>query len=355
MSFQKVNIENLRNLSEVEFTPEKGINFIVGKNGSGKTTLLEAVYLLARGRSFRDIKLSRSIARGKESLRIFGKGIQQQRTLGIGISVNRSGLEIRLNGIRVRRLSDLAREFPLQLITPRSHEIMEKGAHNRRRFVEWGVFHVEPSYQQFSSRYQKALSQRNAALKQNARLADAWTEALVTNGTVINQLREQYVRLFKENLTSYLESLIGQKRVELHWRQGWSQQRSLQQSLEDGLESDLKRGFTQAGPHRADLQVTIENEPVHRWASRGQQKLVIVSMFLAQAMLIRQQTDRDPILLLDDVGAELDETNRNRVFQKIRSEGCQTLVTATDMDLANKTGYEGLFHVEHGEIHQQHV
>ena len=350
MTLKTVRIRNIRNIAEAELSPGPGINIIAGPNGSGKTSLLEAIFILGRGRSFRDNKARSIITKGAESLEVFGISEHDAISARLGIRKSKSDTLARLNGEKIRKLSILARELPLYVITPRSHEILESGSAHRRRFIEWGVFHVEHGYQSISMRYQRALAQRNAALKHQAGDHALWDRELDGLADVINGYRQSYLKALIEYFRVDLQALLPSVDVSIAWHKGWDSESGLIEALEKNRSSDLRRGFTQVGPHRADFSVQLEGTPAKNWASRGQQKLIITALFLAQARLIRDRIGRYPVLLIDDLAAELDTQRRELLLDRMTENGGQVFVTSTDAGIFCDVPNSDMFHVEHGVL-----
>lgn len=350
MPLQIIRLTNVRNIAEGEITPASGINIVVGPNGSGKTSLLEAVFILGRGRSFRETRIRSIIKKGTEYLEVFGIVNDHGPGTKIGIRKSNQDTIVKINFQRVQKLSTLARELPLHVITPRSHEILESGSDHRRRFIDWGVFHVEHQYQRLSSRYYRVLSQRNAALKTQPENHALWDRELDSLSIEINRLRETHLRdltrYFKEDIGALLETMA----VEFEWKRGWDRNLTLMEALQRNRSSDLKRGFTQQGPHRADFSVRLDGMPARRWASRGQQKLIIMALFLAQVRLIRNEVGRNPILLIDDLAAELDRRHRDKLMMRIEHNANQVFITTTDLGLFSDNTQKKVFHVEHGVL-----
>ncbi len=358
MSLEHFHIRNIRNLAEIQMAPAAGINLIVGPNGSGKTSLLEAIYILGRGRSFRESRSGAVIRRGEEWYEVAGRLRASEQGRQTQIGIRRSGKEIlvKMNGIKVRKLSVLARELPIHVITPRSHELLEAGSGVRRRFVEWGVFHVEHPYQDLSIRYQRVLAQRNAALKGEGEVHAYWDRELIDLSESLDAYRRRYVEELSDYLKDEMRTLLADMEIDLEWRRGWSGERSLEQVLQEMKLSDIKRGYTQAGAHRADLVVRVEGEHSRHWASRGQQKLIICGLFLAQSRLIADRTGRQPLILVDDLAAELDDEHRQRMLERLSTSRSQVFLTTTHSGAFGRDFRpEAMFHVEHGAITAESV
>jgi len=347
MSLEFIRINNLRNIAEAELKPSPRLNLVWGSNGSGKTSLLEAIYLLGRGRSFRESRLKSVIRKNEHSLEVFGYTSNKQK---IGIRKSKSGTEVRINGQPVKKLSILARNFPVLVITPKSHEILERGSEYRRRFLEWGVFHVEPNYQRTSYEYRRILAQRNASLKNKSITARAWDKQLVEHANRLNRFRSDYLQEISTHIDNLARELLGGKKIEIAWKRGWPNGTDLSELLVQSLDSDSKRGFTYYGAQRADMLISVEEESVSSWASRGLQKLIVTILFIAQAEMIRRQTGVVPILLMDDPYAELDNESKSKLMGMLVGLHNQTFITTTDKELYSKRSLGASFHVEHGVI-----
>lgn len=350
MALESISIRNLRNLVEIHLRPQQGINLIVGTNGSGKTSLLEAIYILGRGRSFRESKSRAVIMKGKPWYEVTGQLEDNGISTRIGIRRSAREITVRMNGTSVRKLSTLAKQLPIHIITPRSHELLEAGAGVRRRFIEWGVFHVEHGYQRLSSRYHRALTQRNAALKNQQDIHALWDEEIIELAGSIDRIRRGYVEELSRYLEEEMQHLLDGQQVRLEWRRGWDAEQDLGESLDRNRSADLSRGFTHAGPHRADLVVRLEGELSRQWASRGQQKLIVCGLFLAQTRLIRERTGKRPVILMDDLAAELDREHRERMLDRLRVNDSQVFITATDAGIFSNRVSDAMFHVEHGAM-----
>ncbi len=351
MSLKLLRCRNLRTFAEVEFEPCQGLNLITGRNGSGKTTLLEAIHLLFVGKSFRSHQISPLIKRGEQSLLLFGESQNNYTVHRIGIekSENRKH-RIRLDGQNITRLSQLARIQPVKLLTPESHKILEMESAYRRKFIEWGLFHVEQHYFTLLSRYKRVLSQRNSILKHRATPDRAWDHQFVELSLEINAKRQTYVKKLADNFSKHAYALNLDVIPDLVWYCGWSDKGSLEEQLQRHLEIDMKQGFTYLGPHRADLKFRVAGKPASKILSRGQQKIVLFALTLAQTFLHLDESENRPILIIDDINAELDRNNREIVLEKLSRSGCQTIFTATEQEAISDSWIDAMFHVEHGKL-----
>src|SRR5262249_10612342 len=205
----------------------------------------------------------------------------------------------------VASLTELSQAFPVQVIDPGVHKLVEEGGFRRRRWMDWVVFHVEPAFADWWVRYTRAVKQRNAALKHHPAQASAWDLEVARLGELIAEARRKMLHQL-EPLWRETNAGLSELGVDLHYSRGWAQDVSLAQALADGRARDHAKGLTHAGPHRADVSVRLGGRPAREVLSRGQQKLAAIAMTLAQIRLLQQQTATTPTLLLDDPAAELD-------------------------------------------------
>jgi DNA replication and repair protein RecF len=351
MSLIELTAENLRCVRRVELELHPRHNLVWGSNGSGKTSLLEAIFLLGRGRSFRTRNSERLIRHGESHLTVFGRtdGVAPQK---LGVQVSRSdGTVARINGSVPAALTELSQTFPVQVIDPGIHKLLEEGAHRRRRWLDWVVFHVEPTFADQWMRYARVLKQRNAALRTEPAQAGsaAWDMELVRLGELICASRCSVFDRLEPAWRAMVLSLSGLQ-VDLHYSRGWPQGVPLGQALIDSRTRDLVRGLTHSGPHRADVVLRLAGKPAREVLSRGQQKLVAIAMTLAQLQLLRDLTGLNPTLLLDDPAAELDREHLLKFIGHVQQLECQLVLTALHAQSSLFGTPERVFHVEQGGV-----
>ena len=352
MTLRHLRVDGLRCLSGQSLDFDERCNYLWGPNGSGKTSCLEAVYLLGRGRSFRTRQTARLVRHGSDRMTVFGVSQDeggQPHHLGVEFAGGR--LESRLDGEPVVGPAEMLRALPVFVIDPRLHQLVEAGPTERRRYLDNGVFHVEQGFLANWRQYRRALGQRNAALK--ARVPDRelvlWTEPLVAAGQRVHEARAAYVRELAELAGSLGRTLVGAD-IHIGYRPGWRQDLGLAEALADSRARDRATGFTQVGPHRADLQLDFESGGVRETASRGQQKLVAAALVLAQVGLFETRSGRRSTLLLDDASAELDGGAQLRLSEALGRLKSQQILTGLSLEsLQPKSGFP-VFHVEQGRL-----
>lgn len=352
----QITVSQLRNISSAELTPASGINLILGDNGSGKTSLLEAIFLLAMGRSFRSRALKHLIKKEQQRLTVFARSTDLT-PIGLQYDIQ-SGLSIRLNNAPLKRLSELAAHLPLQFIPANCHQFFELGPKYRRRMVDWGVFHVEHSFNFHWQSYKKVLQQRNSAIRQhkNNNEIQLWDTHLVQHGLKITQFRQEFLqRLVKEFLPlfSKLCPELEASDFSLRYLQGWNKETVFAQYLKDNVERDRSLGYTRSGAHAADWSLKIDGADPYEMLSRGQQKLFFLALNMAQIKLLSAEKNlQNSILLIDDLSSELDWQHQKTVIQTLRTLPVQAFISSTNTQLADLITVETdkKFHVKHGEI-----
>jgi DNA replication and repair protein RecF len=350
MPLERLRITNVRCLSSVELVLGAQENYLFGPNGAGKTSLLESVFLLGRGRSFRTRQSARLIRSGESSLSVYGEVRDRDGIRRVGIGFKAGNLEVRVDGAPAASLVELARVLPVHVIDPRAHELVEAGPSERRRFIDAGVFHVEHGYLDRWRAFRRVLGQRNAVLKSGASASlGVWDAAFVEAAQRVDEARRRYVTLLGAAFTRIGQRLLG-RTVALGYEPGWRLGLDLGTALIDSRSRDLRLGFTQVGPHRADLALTLEGEAVRDRASRGQQKLLAAALVIAQVSAFRDATGYGGLLLVDDPAAELDPRALARLRAELEGLEAQLLLTGISEAALIPRAKGSVFHVEHGRV-----
>lgn len=363
MSIEKLNLTNFRNITDVSVRLHPKLNVVYGSNASGKTSLLEAFYFISTGRSFRSRRIENIITRHNSATEfvLFGNlkdasSIHNTHNVGIKKSTVLP-TQIRLNKAAVKSASQLAKLSPIILIDPLSFDLLNGAPTQRRQFLDWGVFHVEPLFSKNWNNYINCLKQRNSLLR-NAKIDQIslkiWDNKLSELGELIHTERSEYFDKFQKRLVHYLSFFSITKDIKVSYYKGWDKTKKLNEALEQFRDKDIERRFTQAGPHRADIKVSIYGQAASESLSRGQQKLFIFAMHLAQMQTLFDVFKKSTVVLIDDVTAELDDTNLELVFNKLLALDAQVIVTVLNNSLLDRlqrdnTAYK-MFHVEHGNI-----
>ncbi len=346
----------MRIVASADLLPSPGVNLLVGGNASGKTSVLEALHLLATGRSFVTANPEKVVRHGETELRVVARTRNGPRESVLGLA-RRIGQppEIHVDGEKVPVLTRLAERLPMLAVYPGSDTLITGGPAYRRRFLDWGVFHVEQGFMPAWRRYRRTLEQRNAALRGAVPPAEisVWDTPLAEAGEQLAAFRARYVEALRPFLTAALDTLLPGVDIDLALSHGWPADESLADALRRGRESDRRHQRTGSGPHRAELRIRSGGHDVRATLSRGQQKLLVYGLKMAQADQLRDLDGRLAVLLLDDLASELDGASRGRVLTLLGRLGSQAFVTAIDpaqfADLASGPAQK-VFHVEQGRL-----
>jgi DNA replication and repair protein RecF len=364
MALSHLSISNFRNLVKVELQPiSSGFNLFYGQNGSGKTSLLEAIYYLGHRRSFRSQHNDHLIRYGFEQFNIFSKikdpsGQEQP----LGVERNQEGTSrARLGGQDIATISELVNFLPMRLINVHSHYLIEGSPGYRRKYLDWGIFYQSTDFQAIWFRFKRILKQRNAALKSRASMSEiaSWTDRFAEIAQSFHELRLGYIESLLPILMGILSDKIADfydvSELTIDYHAGWDETKNLKELLQLNLPKDVERGYTQYGPHRADLTLKIGAIPAKDVLSTGQQKLLICGMILAQGALLAQQVHRSPLYLVDDLPAELDSDSRHWLIANLLAQQSQVFVTAVEHEGVSEVVNHlsspiKMFHVKHGLV-----
>ncbi|WP_111657819.1 DNA replication/repair protein RecF [Isoalcanivorax indicus] len=354
---QRLVLTAFRNYRHAEFRPGPRINLLVGDNGSGKSSLLEAIYLLGSGRSFRSSRLQRLVREGDQETVLFAEVAGEKgNSHRLGMSRTRQAFSgLKLDGANLKGLSELARLLPVQVFHPGTVEIVEGPSSARRRYLDWGLFHVEQSFLQEWRALNSALQQRNRQLRTGAasREISPWSQQVARGSDRINQLRSGYLEALRPHLASVLSHMGELPEVSLTLYPGWPEGEDLLALLDADLLKDRERGHTTRGAHRAELRMMTSAGPVRDVFSRGQLKTLGYALLLAQLNLLVKDRDGHCLILVDDLASELDQMHSGAVLQALRALNQQMIITALSAEalpgLADDQDVN-MFHVEHGVL-----
>ncbi|GFO71854.1 DNA replication and repair protein RecF [Bathymodiolus japonicus methanotrophic gill symbiont] len=355
MSLQKLDIYHVRNLGNVSLYPATKLNFIYGSNASGKSSILEAIHLLGRANSFRSSTIKNVINFTHNELIVSGKvRFKNAHISTLGIQHDGKNLQIRIDEETRYSRSDLAYALPIQLIHPKSYQLLDAGPQLRREFMDWGVFNQHSDYLDNWRNFKKALNQRNALLKiRSVNELNVWNHELQQYGTIVANFRKEYLAELTPFFLSIAQKFLGLEDLQLKLVQGWNEQSSLLDKLVEDQEKDLRYGFTHSGPHRADFQLLCDSRKAKDFVSRGQLKLLVLSLKLAQVELLLSNGFHSGCVLIDDAVAELDFSNRTKLIEFLAGMDVQVFITATEQNefgKLNKIGEYKMFHVKHGVV-----
>ena len=322
MYLQKISLVNFKNIESQTFDFQQKINCFVGDNGVGKTNVLDAIYYLSFAKSYFNSVAIQNIKHDEPFFMIEGEYILNDRTEKIVCSLKRGQKKVlKRNGKNYEKFSEHIGQIPLVIISPADRDLVTEGSDTRRKFIDGVISQQNKTYLQDLISYNKVLSQRNALLKYFAanRTFDAlnlsvYNEQLATYGTKIYEVRKDFLEKFIPIFNEKYQIISGDKEsVNLIYK-SQLQDFSMLEALKKSLEKDKILQYTTSGIHKDDLSFEIDEYPIKKFGSQGQQKSYLIALKLAQFEFIKQQSNIIPILLFDDIFDKLDE---NRVLQII--------------------------------------
>lgn len=337
MSISYLSITGVRNLQTPEFKPSSRINIISGENGSGKTSILEAIHFLSTTRSFRTHELRHLLTQGMDSALVFSRVLEdsRQQFLPLGVERRLTGdVRVRFDGVSLDSAA-LASLLPVQVLYSGTFELLDGSPAIRRQFLDWGCFHADPSFISIWRGFRRALKQRNSLLKYgkiDKSQMQVWDHEFISYGEKLTQHRRAYLDVLLPEFKRILNILLGDLSIDLKFFSGWDSKRSLEEVLVDQFDREALQGFTASGPQRADLRFRCDGINAADRLSRGQKKLVVSALRLAQGQVYRQQSNRPCIYLVDDLPSELDEPHARLFCHFLEQSHDQCFITCVEPD-----------------------
>lgn len=359
MRISQLSIQRFRALNDVSINPSADFVLLYGDNGAGKTSVLEAVSFLATGRSFLGTRLPNIVQDGTQDVLVSAQLAEGNTTRQLGLQRRLNGqIEARLDGDPLSQLSPLAHALPFLVVGAEGLGWLAGTPARRRSILDWGVFHVEGLDSGHYGRYRKALEQRNKALKNDMLSAEEiglWDPVLAESGEAIIACREAYVARLDQKFQLLAQQVQGLPEIRLAHVAGYTREKgSLLDALKRGFQRDRAMGSTYSGPHRGDLSLTCRGAPALDGLSRGQQKVLVSLMVLAQQELLLEYRSRQVVLLVDDLAAELDDERQGHLWDLMTGTGAQVFLTAVDAQRVQPILKSGrpvqAFHVKQGSV-----
>jgi len=350
MSISQISLTDFRNLRSTTLDLHPSLNLVTGDNGSGKTSLLEAIYVLCQACSFRTHHLKKAIAHGSNNFLIFGRFSDYKA----GLSKSDKKLEIRIDSESIKKRSFLVNKTPINIVNADSFELITGSPQYRRSYLDWCLFHVEPSFNEHWLKFRHALRQRNRLLKsrKDLNLLDYWEDYLVEPSLVLQDFRQLYCDEIAALLKTEMADLIDDMSFNIEYQRGWSKSLSLKEALLKDRDRDIRSGFTHSGIHRDNLQILADDYPAAEVLSRGQLKRLSLVLLVAALKIVKKKSHRPMILLIDDLRAEMDDEALNKIYRSLLRMDLQLFVTNIEDSIPRPLQGKDfkMFHVEHGII-----
>jgi DNA replication and repair protein RecF len=353
MRVVRLNAINVRCLKDAECAPDAGVNVILGANGSGKTSFLEALSILCLGRSFVSNQTRDVVSKGENVLGVRGEFVDTSgQQFDVKVRKSKTATEIRLNGEPVKSASDLAQITPIVVIESQARTLLEEGPGSRRNFMDRTMFHVEPGYVGAWKNYRRALGQRNEVLRHrgsNLELA-FWGAEMAKTADLVSNAREKLVSSLNLTLRELDPELPGKLvGFSLTYQPGWNREVGLESHLESTIQRDKDSGYTGIGAHRGDFSVKPSDPDQNYRLSRGLSKILAIAIYEAQGRFIFRRNGREPLYLVDDLAAEMDEELIRISLGLLTKSTRQCFYTSVKQpDLPEDLVRDGaMFHVEH--------
>ncbi|MCF6141506.1 DNA replication/repair protein RecF [Flavobacterium sp. K77] len=328
MYLKKISLFNYKNFSEVSFSFDHKINCFVGKNGIGKTNVLDAIYHLAYGKSYFNPLAVQNIKHGEDFFVIDAEFEKNDRTEQIVCSLKKGQKKVlKRNGKAYDKFSDHIGFIPLVIISPADRDLIVEGSETRRKFMDSVISQLDAQYLQQLIHYQKVISQRNALLKYfalnhvfDADTLSIYNEQLEQYGSFIFEKRKAFIEQFVPIFNKHHQAITGsQETVQLKY-ESHLETKNLLQLLADNLGKDRALQYTSVGIHKDDLSFCIDEFPIKKFGSQGQQKSYLIALKLAQFEFLKKQSGVKPLLLFDDIFDKLDETRVGKIIEMVNSD-----------------------------------
>lgn len=355
MYINKIEIKNFRNYEKQEIELNPHINIFYGDNAQGKTNILEAIFISGFGKSFRTSKEKEMIKLGEAFLEatVFYQKSDRDGKIRTVIS-NKKQIEV--NGVKIKKLSELIGKINLVIFTPDDIQILKSGPEKRRRFLDMMIGQLRPNYVYILNMYNKTLEQRNNYLRQIRQegkaesLLEIWDEKLVEYGNIISNYRREFINKIIEKINIIHKKITNDnEKIDIIYTSCCENKKNYMDLLTQRRKLDIIKGYTTKGIHRDDFEVYINDKELSIYGSQGQNRTAVLSLKLSELQVIHDEIEEEPILLLDDFMSELDIKRRRNFLNNINNT--QVIITCAEkINFINENVDYYLYQVKKGEI-----
>jgi DNA replication and repair protein RecF len=354
MQLMELECRGFRSLETLQFRPEPGLNVIRGGNAQGKTTVLEAILYVATSKSHRTTNENDLVQHGAEQFHVTAKARADQGAVGLEAHWWKGAKRFKVNGVTQARISDILGRMRVVFFSPEDVALVKEGAGGRRRFLDMELSQVDSVYLSALQQYRQVLRQRNELLrsfKADEDLIAVWDVQLAQHGQAIIQTRHDFIAQLCPLAAEAHGRIARNEALTLSYRPNIRLDEDLAQVFDRTRQGDMRRKNTTRGPHRDDMGIDVSGHPARSHGSQGQQRTAALALKLAELELVRQRTQEYPVLLLDEVLAELDAHRARELFKAIHDD-VQAIVTTTDLETTQKQfGKQcALFQIERGQL-----
>ena len=353
MYIEKIRLQNFRNYENLEIDLNKNINIIYGENAQGKTNIIESIFLCAFGKSFRTSKEKEMIKFNEEKSLVEAFYQKKDRDGKIKIELGNKK-QISLNGIKIKKLSELLGNINIVIFTPEDINILRDGPAKRRRFLDMMIGQLRPNYVYNLNMYTKTIEQRNNYLRQIKEenkpedMLEIWDEKLAEYGEKVYIYRKEFIEKLYNKINEIHGNITDNKEtLKIEFISNCDNKEKYLKLLKERRKLDIIKGFTTKGIHRDDFVIYINGKEVNIYGSQGQNRTVVLSLKIAELNVIYEEIGEYPILLLDDFMSELDEVRRKNFLNNIKNT--QVILTCTEKIDLPEVEYN-LYNIRKGEI-----
>lgn len=357
MYITNIKLHNFRNYKKIEINLDKNINLFYGENAQGKTNILESIFISAFGKSFRAKKDSELIKFEEQNTLIELSFFKDSLEKNIKININSYEKKININGIKIKKLSELIGNLNIVFFSPDDVNVLKDGPQRRRKFLNMMISQLKPGYIHYFNLYKKTLEQRNNFLKQikynnkSEDMLDIWDESLINYAEKIFTYREEYVEKLNNKIVDIHNKITEKKEnIKIRYITDFKDKEQFNKLLKKNRKIDIEKGYTGKGIHRDDFNVIINDNLVNIYGSQGQHRTAMLSLKLSELYIIKDEINEFPILLLDDFMSELDNKRINNFLNNISD--AQVIITGTEKIKLEKNKIN-IYNVKKGIINKE--